>query len=277
MFHEHESILKDQDTLNVRKKNLSDNKDEYIKNYFESYGFSCINQLPTSHNTFISSPKFSLKKGDCGNIFWVATGNRITIKDGCKTYGNAIDELWQGQWENMPEGIQNLTIEQAKEQSKPLFKMSPAVFKGVIYAAPAYILHEDENGWQLVWRKAGTAYIDRGSGSKSANSGLQILYNGPNSQAHAAWNEIKDKYNHVSGKQSQFVRACYDLTEGGRLSVGLIEKETDKIDYIFGIGVAQSIIEKIKLQSSIKSDNKKKLKNPSDKIEQNISPSKLKL
>ena len=220
-----------------------------------------MKNLPVNAKTFISSPKFNLKKSEKGNVFWVATGNRITIKDGKKIYGNSIDELWQGQFEALPPAIKNLTIEEACVKAKPLFEMTPSIFKGVDFAAPGYVLHVDpESQWQLIWRKAGMAYIDRFTKGQPASSGLQILYLGKDNDLYKSWDEFSKKLEQAIGK-SHYRSEHINLTEGGRLSIGLIEKETNKIDTIFGAGTANTIIEKLKLQSTEKAQVRKELKN----------------
>lgn len=264
LFQEEININSEQKALNARKEKFAEKKTDFIREYFKTYGIDPFNEIPTSHNTFISLPKFYLKKSDTsGKIMWVAQGHRITTKDGRATYGTATDELWQGQWEALPEGVRKLSIEKAKANSKPVFPISPSIFRGTDFSAPAYILHEAENGWQLVWRKAGTAYIDRMSGSKSASSGLQILFAGDRSKDREAWNEIKESFGQATGKSTTFSHTYESITEGGKLSVGLIEKEANKIDLIFGDGVAQAIIEKMKMQSANKSQKRKELKGES--------------
>jgi hypothetical protein len=275
LFEEAGNINKEQDALNARKKALQDKKKEYIKAYFEQYGIdlNSLGELAISHNTFISYPEFYLKKSeDTHKMMWVAQGRRITIKDGKETYGNTRDEIWQGQWEALPEAVRSLTIAQAKESNQSVFKMSPAVFKGVDFSAPAYILHEDPSGWQLVWRKAGTAYLNRMDGSTASSSGLQVLYSGENKDFEKSFEKFQEKYSQAMGKPTRFTFRYDEITQGGRLSVGLIEKETNKIDLIFGDGTAQSIIEKLKLQSANKAQNRKSLKGDTLQEPEQIKP-----
>jgi len=294
LMAEGKSILKEQVELDARKKALAQQKNDYIKAYFDKFGIEDLRTLPMSHNIFISYADFFIRENENGKISWIARGKRTTIKDGQVTFGHAVEEFWQGQWEALPEGIQKLTIEQAKENSKSGFPMSPAIFRGVDFSAPAYILYENDDGFQLVWRKAGTAYINRMSGSASSNSGLQILYAKKhessrqyNEEARKAWSNISDAYNQATGKNAQYSTTHAYLVEGGRLSVGLLEKEEAKIDLIFGGGITQSIIEKLKIQQANKTKNKKVLKGGEEVKESvsednplkhpNVQPGKLKL
>jgi hypothetical protein len=294
LIQEGKAIEKEQESLDARKKALIQQKKEYISAYFKKNGIEDYRTLPISHNTFISYADFFIRQNEEGKIFWIARGKRTTIKDGEVTYGHAQEEFWQGQWEALPEGIKNLTIEQAKENSKPTFPMSPAIFRGVDFSAPAYILHENDDGFKLVWRKAGTAYINRMDGSASSNSGLQILYSKKSAdslkgseQEKLAWEKIREACKVATGKEIRYVNTYFKLTEGGRLSVGLLEKEEKNIDLIFGQGVTQEIIEKLKLQQANKTKTKKTLKNGEDNSDKevendplkhpNVRPGKLKL
>jgi hypothetical protein len=287
LFDEGQSILKEQESLNTRQKSVNQEKKDYIKDYFNKHGIEDTRNLPLSHNTFISYPDFFLTQNEQGKICWIARGSRTTIKDGNITFGNAREELWQGQWEALPEGIKKLTVEQAAANSTSVFKMSPAIFGGNDFAAPAYILHEDSNGFQLVWRKSGSAYLGRFSGSEASNSGLQILYVGNKADTKGAWNKIKKSYETVTGKTTQYLDKYANLTQGGRLSIGFLEKEANNIDLIFGDGTTQGIIEKLKLQQANKTTKKKELKGIEHKDAKwdeteplkhpNVQPGKLKL
>jgi hypothetical protein len=284
LLDEGKAILKEEEALNERKKALEQQKKDYIKEYFSKFGTEDLSALAISTNTFVENPKFFIRENESGKISWIARGSRTTVKDGKVTYGHAQEELWQGQWEALPEGLRKLTIEDAKENTKPGFSMSPAIFAGVDFAAPAYILHENEDGLQLVWRKSGTAYTGRFSGSSASSSGLQILYakkhenfRQSGEKAREAWNKISEAYHTVTGKKIQFVTTHTGLTEGGRLSVGLLEKEESKIDLIFGSGTTQGIIEKLKLQQENKNKKKKELKGLAVVEEQSTQPKKLKL
>lgn len=292
LMQEGKSIAKEQEILDIRKKALIQQKKDYIKNYFAQYSIEGIKELPISHNIFISHPDFFIRENEDGKISWIARGSRTTIKDGQATYGHAKDEFWQGQWEALPDGVKKLTIEQAKEKSKSVFAMSPSIFRGTDFSAQAYILYENEDGFQLVWRKAGTAYINRMSGSASANSGLQILFNQQHTdfrrdseKERKAWEKISDAYHKATGKNCRFSTCYASLTEGGRLSVGLLEKEKHNIDLIFGNGVTQEVIGKLKLHQANKTKNKKVLKGEKDNIvleddplkHPNVQPGKLKL
>lgn len=284
LLDEGKAILKAQEELDARKNAIVQQKKDYIKDYFNKYGIEDTRTLPMNHNTFISYANFFIRQNDEGKISWIARGKRVTIKDGKVTYGHADEEFWQGQWEALPEGIQKLTIEQAKENSKSVFPMSPAIFNGVDFAAPAYILHENNDGLQLVWRRSGTAYTGRFSGSSASNSGLQILFNPKvkgSDTARTAWDKISEAFNEATGKALKYVSTHVSLTEGGRLSVGLLEKEEQKIDTIFGGGTTQEIIEKLKIQQENKNKKKKELKGGDDEAEppkhHNVRPTKLKL
>jgi hypothetical protein len=296
LFDEGQALLKAQETLDARKKTLNQQKKDYIKDYFKRYGIDIevARILPLNHNTFISYPDFSITQNGQGKISWIARGKRTSIKDGHATSRNTPEEFWQGQWEALPEGIQKLTIEQAKENSKSLFPISPANFNGTAYAAPAYVLHKSDDGFQLVWRKAGTAYIDRMAGSATASSGLQILYVKKSTnfregcdEERKAWDKLNEKYQAAIRTNKKFSNTLSYLTEGGRLSVGLLEKEEQKIDLIFGDGTTQGIIEKLKLQQANKTTKKKELKGiehkdakwdePEPLKHPNVQPGKLKL
>lgn len=289
LMQESKAILKEEEVLNERKKALEQQKKDYIKEYFSKRGIEDLQTLPTSANTFISNPNFSIRQNENGKISWIARGIRTTIKDGNATRGTSVDEFWQGQWEALPEGIQKLTIDKAKEKSKSVFPISPANFRGVSFAAPAYVLYKNEDGLQLVWRKAGTSYVDRMRGAATSTSGLQILYAKEFSNwqerkegQQKAWDKISNGFKQATGREIRFATDYLDLTEGGRLSVGLLEKEEKKIDLIFGSGVTQEIIEKLKLQQANKTKNKKELKGLDDeevKVDEPKlpKPSKLKL
>ena len=296
LFDEGQSILKEQESLDARKKNLNQQKKDYIKAYFKRYNIDIevARILPMNHNTFISYPEFFITQNEQGKISWIARGKRTSIKDGHATSGNTPEEFWQGQWEALPEGIQKLTLEQAKENSKSVFPISPANFGGTSYAAPAYVLHEGDDGFQLVWRKAGTAYIDRMSGSATASSGLQILYVKKHvnfregaEEERKAWDRLNETYQAATKKNTRFSSTLSYLTEGGRLSIGLLEKEENKIDVLFGGGTTQSIIEKLKIQQANKTKMKKELKGveqekaqwdePESDMHPNLRPGKLKL
>lgn len=297
LMQEGKSIIKEEEALNERKKSLNQQKKDYIKAYFSRYGIEDLRTLPTSVNTFITSPEFFIRENENGKISWIARGIRTTIKDGRVSNGTSRDEIWQGQWEALPEGIQKLTIDKAKEKSKSVFPISRANFRGTSFAAPAYVLYENEDGFQLVWRKAGTSYVDRMRGAATAPSGLQILYvkkiadwKQTEQDERKAWNKIDKHFQEATGKSVAFSNTYADLTEGGRLSVGLLEKEEKKIDLIFGNGVTQEIIEKLKLQQANKTKTKKELKGITAESEKskwddepdplkhsNVQPGKLKL
>lgn len=262
LYEDNCDIQKKQEALNIRKKEQEEKKNSLIKSYFLKHGIENLKELPISAKSFISCPKFSLKKSDKDNVFWVATGNRITVRDGKKIYGSSIDELWQGQFEALPTTVQTLTIEEACNKAKSLFEMTGSIFKGCDFSAPGYVLHtSSENQWQLVWRKAGNAYIDRATKSLASSSGLQLLYLGKSENLYKTWSDFSAKLEKVIKNIPIICTDHFNLTEGGRLSVSLIEKEKNKIDAIFGEGIANTIIEKLKLENTERTQVRKELKN----------------
>lgn len=262
LYDDKYEIKKQKEAVLVAEKLFNEKRNIFVKSYFEKYGVSYTHNidLPINDKTFISNPTFDFKKSEDGNIFWIAAGRKITIKNNKATYGTSTQDLWQGQWEALPPQIQKLTVKDAcaiaKAQS--VFDMSPAIFKGCLFGGPAYILHNDPAlQWQLVWRKAGTSYGGRMSSVLSTPSGLQLLYVGTESNKKSAMNSLLTK---ATGNEIKYASDTHNLTEGGKLSAGFIESETFKIDTIFGDGTAKTIISKIKLQQNQKLEVRKSLK-----------------
>lgn len=260
IFEEQYEIDSLKKKIKEKEKELAIFKEEFFKNYFENLGIDYSKVLPINAKKFITYPKFEFHKSETGDTYWIAKGYRVTIKNGEVTYGHSIDELYQGQFESLPKTIQKLTIQEARENDKPIFEISPKVFKGVDHAAIGLILHE-KNKWQLVWRQGGSAYIDRSSKSLAASSSLQIIYAGDSHKEQLeSWTEIKPKVEKILNKNYGYTPSYFDISEGGRFSSATIENHKESIDFIFGDGTSDSIILKINEQQEMKKNTKKRLK-----------------
>ena len=260
LYEDQYEIQSLQQSLNLKKQRFDLAKKEFFKNYFENIRDDYLSILPISAKQFINYSKFEFKKSDDGNIYWVAKGHRISIKNGSAVYGHAVDEIYQGQFETLSPTIQQLTIKQAEDYDKSIFPISPRVVNGCDFSAIGYILFEKEN-WQLVWRQGATAYIDRAIGSKTASSALQLIYSGKEHSEHrSSWEKIKPHVEKIKERNYSYVPSYLELLEGGKFSANLITNNQESIDLIFGEGTSQTIIDKINIQQKNKQETRKKLK-----------------
>lgn len=252
VFHilqEKKEAIKIAEALDIQYKNALK---EYLKEYF---GENIPNVLPLNKNQFISikgANSFILNKGEKGNVYWIAKGSLITVKDGSITYGYAIKEIYQGEFESLPQNIRQNTLENACSMSKPVFSIAPQNHGGTSHANYGYILAENATlGLWLVWRKGATAYINRMAGNKTVEASLQIIHDKklPNKDRLTALNnliennnfdeETKDLVNKM--KHNQY----FDIEIGGKLNKNLINKYEVLINDLFGVDANQEINNKI--------------------------------
>lgn len=255
--------------------------DVSLQQYMEQYFNGTIPpDLPVSKNQFISilSNSFKIHKGESGNIYWTATGNVRTVKDGSVSYGHSQKTLYQAEYEAMPLALRKLTVLEAKNDSNPLFPIVNQNYNGTSYANYGYLLAQNEDlGLLLVWRKAGSAYIDRMRGSASAPSSLQLLVK---SKTHARKNEIIDSIeNEITSDSAKnmALRAHSlghaEIVEGGKLTKDVIVKNADVINGIFGADTVNNIVtimeSKTKKAKELKEEQVKE-----EQLAMNVKPSK---
>lgn len=236
-----------------------------IKNYFLNYFNGEIPKyLPIGKNQFISVDlsKFSIEKGQSGKIYWKTYGTLVSVKDGKVTYGHSYKEVYQGEYEALSLEQKNNTLEKAKEATESIFNIIPQIYDGIEYANYGYELARNEElGLFLVWRKAGTAYIDRSRGSVGAKSSLELIKMKVNTETNYKQidkikKRIEDIYLSAESHKllNNFTKNMsknMDIAEGGRLSKKVILNHERIIDEIFGLDTAKNIVEKMENKSQV--------------------------
>jgi hypothetical protein len=256
------TLYEDKKAAEKKVQELNKQYQDSLQNYMTEYFNGKIpHHLPISKNQFISihSNNFVLAKGEKGKIFWTATGSLVTVKDGQVTYGHAKKTIYQGEFEAMPENLRNNTLENAKYLSTPVFPIVPQNYGGVGYANYGFELARNEElALLLVWRKAGTSYIDRGTGSLAAQSSLQILEDARSSLKHEQRSANRQAFIERQNLQPESVnlvkkvdRSRYvEIVEGGKLNKDVILKYDNIINDVFGDGAVNTIVTKMLEQSN---------------------------
>lgn len=262
---------------NKIKKQFEDTLKQYIEQYFNG---NIPDNIPISKNQFITvmSNSFKLHKGESGNIYWTVTGNVRTVKDGDSTYGHSQKTLYQAQYEAMPLALKNLTLTEAKQNSLPLFPIVSQHYNGRSFSNYAYLLAQDDSlGLMLLWRKAGTGYIDRMSGSTSTPSALQLLVQSKIDMRKDDIMEAINKKVELGKAKDMALRAhrlgYTEIVEGGKLTKDVILQNAEVINGIFGADTVNNIVtimeSKTKKAKDLKEDQVKE-----EQLAINVKPSK---
>ncbi len=247
-------------------KNLRIQREEMTKNLVSEYFAGNIpKEIALNKKQFLTHPVFSFQTTG-GKVHWVATGFPMTLKNGRFIHGVSKKNIFQGEYEAYPKELKELTREKALELGKPVFNILPAVKFGCDHSAQAYELAVNEDlGIILAWRQSGAAYIDRSSGTQTANAKLQLLRldRMPKKEME---DTVPEKYRAMV-KGANHYSYC-DVPSSGRLKTELIVENKELVETLFGEEAYYDILNKL---------DRKKKNNVEDGALPEVKPAKIKM
>lgn len=224
-------------------KDLKLRREEITKNLVSEYfGGNIPKEIALTKKQFLMHPVFSFQTTG-GKVHWVATGFPMTLKNGRFIHGVSKKNIFQGEYEAFPKELKELTREKALELGKPVFNILPALQFGCDHSAQAYELAVNKDlGIVLAWRQSGAAYIDRSSGTQTANAKLQLLRIDRKAKKEME-DTVPEKYRRLV-EQTNHYSYC-DVPSSGRLKTELIVENKELVETLFGEEAYYNILNKL--------------------------------